>query len=526
MFIKIIQRALLLGVIATGANQAYAITEAATDMNSVFSASGSSRSITGLEIFETTANKTVTSATLTPSSSFAVAHIIESTQTLAFDGCTFSDGLQLSLKNTGSGTITFSGAASTFAMTATEASIVANSTVGIIFNTAPTFTGNGWIDVVESQTWTIGANMTLSVPVRIATGKTLTIATAGFSLTLDQLVSGLGALTHSGTGSLVFAVAPTFSGNYTQSTAAGITRLNNGVNFTQNIVLGAGSSLAVTTGGTATASGVISGAFVLTKLNDAGVSDNSTLILTGNNTFTGGLTHNGGVVSIGHNNALGTGASTLGGAATFGFNSSGLSVSNNISNVTHALTLDAGAGITGTFTGVLSGTGVNTKTGAGTVVLNGTNTNSGGFVMNGGVVKTSNANGLGANATAVTVAAASTFGYLSSVTTHASTTFALNAPLTVDAPLGVTGTLAGIVSGSSSLVKTGDGGLTISGVNTYTGGTTVNAGVVTKGATTSLGTGPLTMAPVATGIVRPQVILNAAAQTITALSANTTLAIF
>ncbi len=116
--------------------------------------------------------------------------------------------------------------------------------------------------------------------------------------------------------------------------------------------------------------------------------------------------------------------------------------------------------------------------------------------------------------------------YLSSVTTHASTTFTLNAPLTIDAPLGVTGTLAGVVSGSSTLTKSGDGGLTINGANTYTGGTTISAGLVTKGATTSLGTGSLTLAPVTTGVVRPQVTLNAAAQTITALSANTTLSVF
>ena len=181
MFIKIIQRALLLCAVALGASQSWSsVTITATDWNTDFSAADSSASIVGLKVYDAAGlSRTITRGTLAPSSTFAVVHYVENTNDTTFVGCTFSDGLQLSLAHTG-GSVIFDTTASTFAMTAEEAYIVANSTSGTTFNVAPTFTGNGFIDVLASQTWTIGADMTLSVPIRIATGKTLTIATAGF----------------------------------------------------------------------------------------------------------------------------------------------------------------------------------------------------------------------------------------------------------------------------------------------------------------------------------------------------------
>jgi autotransporter-associated beta strand protein len=55
-------------------------------------------------------------------------------------------------------------------------------------------------------------------------------------------------------------------------------------------------------------------------------------------------------------------------------------------------------------------------------------------------------------------------------------------------------------SGSASLVKTGSGTLTLSSANTYTGGTTVNAGLlVVSGATAKLGSGSVTVLDPGTG---------------------------
>src|SRR5262245_11764096 len=55
-------------------------------------------------------------------------------------------------------------------------------------------------------------------------------------------------------------------------------------------------------------------------------------------------------------------------------------------------------------------------------------------------------------------------------------------------------TVSGTISGNGSLVKEGEGTLTLSGNNSYTGGTLVNEGTLAVGSSTALGTGTLTVA--------------------------------
>ena len=55
-------------------------------------------------------------------------------------------------------------------------------------------------------------------------------------------------------------------------------------------------------------------------------------------------------------------------------------------------------------------------------------------------------------------------------------------------------TFSGTISGSGSLVKEGEGTLTLSGNNSYTGGTLVNEGTLAVGSSTALGTGTLFLA--------------------------------
>ena len=55
-------------------------------------------------------------------------------------------------------------------------------------------------------------------------------------------------------------------------------------------------------------------------------------------------------------------------------------------------------------------------------------------------------------------------------------------------------TFSGTISGSGSLVKEGEGTLTLWGNNSYTGGTLVNEGTLAVGSSTALGTGTLSLA--------------------------------
>jgi outer membrane autotransporter protein len=105
----------------------------------------------------------------------------------------------------------------------------------------------------------------------------------------------------------------------------------------------------------------------------------------------------------------------------------------------------------------MSGTGTLTKTGAGTVTLSGNNTYSGGTTVGaGGLTGT-------------------TSSLQGNITNNATVTFNQAGD----------GTYAGAMDGTGTLTKLGIGNITLSGTNTFTGGTTVTAGTLT-GTTSSL----------------------------------------
>ena len=148
-----------------------------------------------------------------------------------------------------------------------------------------------------------------------------------------------------------------------------------------------------------------------------------------------------------------------------------------------------------------------TKSGAGTLILGGANTSSstGTLTINGGVVQLNNSGALNSTAGSqmpVTFAAASTGalalnGYSVTITNlnsnvavpgtatveNANGTSVADATLTVGNSTNATGTFAGTLKdgtggGTLSLTKAGTGTFTLSGANSYTGITTVNAGIL------------------------------------------------
>ena len=181
-----------------------------------------------------------------------------------------------------------------------------------------------------------------------------------------------------------------------------------------------------------------------------------TLTLAGANAFTGGVTLNAGIVSVGSDGNLGA---TSGGLT---FNGGTLQTSAGITSA-RAITLSAGGGtfntngFNSTLSGVLSGAGSLTKSGAGTLILTGANTYSGGTTISGGTLQGN--------------------------TTSLQGSIANNAALVFDQA--GAGTFAGVISGTGSVTKQNSGVLTLTGANTYSGGTTVSAGTL-QGTTSSL----------------------------------------
>ena len=167
--------------------------------------------------------------------------------------------------------------------------------------------------------------------------------------------------------------------------------------------------------------------------------------------------------------------------------------------------LQSQAGQTGATT-VINDVVSNGTSGTGTLVFqngliaqltNPNNTYSGGNKINGATLMASSDGNLGAATSAVTLTVGTatftnTAGTFSSTGTFASgRTFNLNgtnATNVIDVTAGNTLTINGVVAGAGSLTKgTNAGTLALSNTNTYTGGTTINAGTVSISADANLG---------------------------------------
>ncbi|NGP10910.1 fibronectin-binding autotransporter adhesin ShdA [Salmonella enterica] len=162
-------------------------------------------------------------------------------------------------------------------------------------------------------------------------------------------------------------------------------------------------------------------------------SGSDELIVTGDNTYSGGTTISGGTLTADHADSLGTGA------------------------VANSGVLQVGEG---ELENTLSGSGSLVKTGTGELTLSGDNTYSGGTTITGGTLTADHADSLGTGA------------------------IANSGVLQVGE-----GELENTLSGSGSLVKIGTGELTLNGDNDYSGGTTIDDGVLIADHADSLGTG-------------------------------------
>ena len=269
-----------------------------------------------------------------------------------------------------------------------------------------------------------------------------------------------------------------------------------------NLALASNRKFTVNDGSAATdldVSAVISGTGSLEKQNTG------TLLLSGANTFSGGLKLTAGTTLIANDRAAGTGTLDLHGG-TIQASGGARSLTNSVSvtansavggadditfsgdttlTANRTLTTD-NTGLT-TFSGVMSGAGNSlTKAGAGTLALYGTNTFSGGTVINAGTVLINNNLSLGASGVAATINAGTLRATENITNTRNFTLGDVSSTIEVDATK--TYTLSGVLSGSGGLTKNGTGTLELSGTsaNTFSGAATVNVGTLILNKTAGL----------------------------------------
>ncbi len=204
--------------------------------------------------------------------------------------------------------------------------------------------------------------------------------------------------------------------------------------------------------------------------NNGGVTaffDNST---GGQATF---ITNAGGVVDFsataGPNNDGKITAASISGAGSYFLGSTILTVgSGNLSMAVSGVISDCGPTGQDCFESTTGGALV--KAGTGMLTLTGANTYTGGTTINAGVLQIGNGGTTG-----------SIFGNVAD-----------NATLVFDRSDAVA--FGGVISGSGAVQQIGFGSVTLSGANTYTGGTTLDVGTLIIGNNSALGTGALSMA--------------------------------
>ena len=205
------------------------------------------------------------------------------------------------------------------------------------------------------------------------------------------------------------------------------------------------------------------------------------LTLSGNNSFTGGITVAGGTLSLGSNNAAGGSGNfivTTGSVIDYAAgvdNSTPININSNTTqlNVTTGIATQSG------LISQTSGPRPLEKTGGGTLILSAANTFSGALTISGGTVQAGAESNLGAGNSIILNNGTLAWGAGYTIAGHSFTlsnagTFQTN----------FTSGISTTISGSGSLTKTGSGTLTLTGTTAYTGGTFVNAGTLIVGDTT------------------------------------------
>ncbi|MBB4633682.1 autotransporter-associated beta strand repeat-containing protein [Sphingosinicella soli] len=171
-------------------------------------------------------------------------------------------------------------------------------------------------------------------------------------------------------------------------------------------------------------------------------NDTGTWLLTGNHSYTGSTNINGGLFSIGSGGTTGSIASAL-------VNNFGTLAFNRSDSLTYA--------------GSIVGTGALQQNGSGTTILSGNSSYTGGTTISAGTLQLGNGGATGS--------------IIGDVVDNGLLRFNRSNALAFN----------GVISGSGAVTQDGAGTTTLAGINSYTGGTTINAGILKVSADANLG---------------------------------------
>ena len=330
-----------------------------------------------------------------------------------------------------------------------------NSGTPLTLNAAGTLLDSNSITVNDSHAFTLAAPLTVDWKGTL----TLNGVLSGSSTTSSLVNSGLGTLILANTNT--YAGGTTINGgtikvlesgslstgtlNVSNTIGAPTLALGDGLTLSNAISLSTALTFNSSAGTSNKLSGIISGAAAADALKTVG---NGTLILSGTNTFIGGVqVTNDSTLKLTNSSALGTGTLSNAGVLTLDL-ASGLTVANKIT-LGNSIVTNVTSG-TATLSGAIGQTVASqfTKTGAGTLILTGANTYTGGTLISAGTLQ--------GNSSSLT----------GTITDNAALIFNQTG----------TGTFAGTINGTGDLTKNGNGTLIFSGTSNLTTTTDVNAG--------------------------------------------------
>lgn len=365
-------------------------------------------------------------------------------------------------------------------------------TVGDGFHAGATLVGNVTGSTGAALAFNLLASDTVAYSGNLSGGIGVSVSGSGAIMTFSGSNTHTGGTLVAAGASLVDGQAGAFSSGSVLSLGAGSTL---GVNFNETlgglasnggagtINVGNGKTLTVSNSLTqGPFSGIITGTGASFVKNGAG-----NMQMSGASTYTGGTTINGGVIfaTNASGSALGSGPISIGSGAALQLGAAGGGATGSVAGAvtftgsTASLNFD----LTGntSFSNGVSGPGFINQLGSAILTLGGVNTYTGGTVVSAGTLADGQDGAFSSSSVAVVRTGAnlavnfneSVLGLQGNMGQGGTVTIAGGKTLTLNP--GATRFFPGLITGAGSLTIGGLGLQILAGVNTYTGGTTINS---------------------------------------------------